>query len=151
MSIPAIQSEHLMPARGRMNAPGAPGMPGIASSPSGAQGKGFTSLLTASSSDAQGAGKTREERAREAVEQLVSSAFILPLMQEVRDQPLDSDLFDGGYAEDSFRQQLDTVLADRMVAGGNFPVVEVIYDRIMQTYQQRDEGLSAHRALDVAA
>ena len=112
---------------------------------------GFTSLLTASSDAARSAGKTREQQVRESVEQLVSSAFILPLMNELRDQPLDSDLFGGGFAEDSFRQQLDTILADRMVSGGNFPLVEVIHERLSDTYRKRQDGLQAARALDIAA
>ena len=119
--------------------------------PARTQGAGFTSLLTASSDAARSAGKTKDQQVRESVEQLVSSAFILPLMNELRDQPLDSDLFGGGFAEDSFRQQLDTILADRMVAGGNFPVVEVIYERLTDTYRQQQDGLRAARSLDVAA
>jgi len=112
---------------------------------------GFTSLLT-KASDAQAAvGKSRDQQLRESVEQLVSSAFILPLMNELRDQPLDADLFGGGFAEDSFKQQLDTVLADRMVAGGNMPLVDVIYHRLRGTYQQHENAARAQRMLDLAA
>ncbi len=112
---------------------------------------GFTSLLTASSDAQRASGKTRDEQVREAVEQLVASAFILPLMEEFREQPLDSDLFGGGFAEDTFKQQMDTVIADRMVAGGNFPIVEVIHQRLSQTYQQRDDARVAMQTLDIAA
>jgi len=142
MSIAALQTDDASPRLGHFSA--------RAPAPARARGEGFTSLLTKSSDAARAAGKSKQQQVRESVEQLVSSAFILPLMNELRDQPLDSDLFDGGFAEDSFRQQLDTVLADRMVAGGNFPVVEVIYDRLTETYRKQQEGLAASRALDVA-
>jgi len=112
---------------------------------------GFTSLLTKASDAQTAAGKSRDQQLRESVEQLVSSAFILPLMNELRDQPLDSDLFGGGFAEDSFKQQLDTILADRMVAGGNMPLVEVIYNRLNGTYQQHESAARAQRLLDLAA
>jgi len=71
--------------------------------PARAQGEGFTSLLTKSSDAVRAAGKSKDQQVRESVEQMVSSAFILPLMNEMRDQPLDSDLFHGGFAEDSVR------------------------------------------------
>ncbi|NBC10197.1 MAG: hypothetical protein GVY24_00490 [Planctomycetes bacterium] len=142
MTAPALQLDEASPRLGHFSA--------RAQRPARAQGEGFTSLLTKASDTARAAGKSKEQQVRESVEQLVSSAFILPLMNELRDQPLDSDLFGGGFAEDSFRQQLDTVLADRMVAGGNFPVVEVIYERLTETYRKQQEGLAASRALDVA-
>lgn len=109
--------------------------------------RGFSSLLTRASSSSVNAGKTDAQRVRETVEQFVASAFLTPLLNEVRDQPLDSDLFHGGFAEDSFRQQLDTILADRMVAGGNFPLVDSIYQRVMANVNAQ----TAPTRLDLAA
>ncbi|MFA9479003.1 hypothetical protein ACERK3_11975 [Phycisphaerales bacterium AB-hyl4] len=73
---------------------------------------------------------TREQREaeqlREAAEQLVASAFVLPFLQQVRSESLRSDLMHGGFAEDAFGQQLDTHLADKFVQSGNFPLVDAV-------------------------
>lgn len=65
---------------------------------------------------------------REAVQRFVATALITPLLSELRHQPLDSDLFHGGFAEDAFRQQLETFLADRIVQSSRFPIADRIYD-----------------------
>ncbi|MFP4143726.1 MAG: hypothetical protein ACOCTI_03245 [Phycisphaeraceae bacterium] len=65
-------------------------------------------------------------QAREAAEQLVATAFIKPLLQQVRNDPFKSDLFHGGQGEEAFGQRLDTILADRMVQRMNFPLVDTI-------------------------
>ena len=105
------------------------------------KGSGFSSLLTGASNEAISAGKSKREQLREAVEQLVSSAFILPVLGQMRDSALNSDLFGGGFAEKSFQQQLDTVLADRMVSGGNFPLVDTIYQRFEGAHMMQRGGL----------
>ncbi len=48
------------------------------------------------------------EGVREAAEQMVASAFLLPLMAEARGGSLKSDLFGGGFAQDAMAQQLET-------------------------------------------
>ncbi|HAI10919.1 MAG TPA: hypothetical protein DCM28_04400 [Phycisphaerales bacterium] len=67
---------------------------------------------------------------RQAAQQLVSSALILPMLQQVRESSLKSELFHGGFSEDAFGAQLDTELADRMVAKSNFPIVDAIYRKM---------------------
>ncbi|MEX0652916.1 MAG: hypothetical protein WD534_16555 [Phycisphaeraceae bacterium] len=82
---------------------------------------------TASELDAAAVREQQQsEQVREAAEQLVASAFILPFLQQVRNESLGSDLFHGGYAEDAFGQQLDTHLADDFVHSGNFPLVDAV-------------------------
>lgn len=77
------------------------------------------------------AGRLREagggDKAREAAEKLVASALVAPLLGELRDQPLDTKLFHGGFAEDAFRGQMDTLLADEIVKSSRFPIVDRIY------------------------
>jgi len=63
---------------------------------------------------------------REAAEQLVASALVLPLLSAVREQPLDANLFDGGQAEKIFGQRLDTILADRVVKSARFGVTDAV-------------------------
>jgi creatinine amidohydrolase/Fe(II)-dependent formamide hydrolase-like protein len=67
---------------------------------------------------------------RDAAQKLVSSALILPMLAQVRESSLKSDLFHGGFSEDAFGAQLDTELADRMVAKSNFPIVDAIYRKM---------------------
>lgn len=68
----------------------------------------------------------QQEQVREAAQQLVASAFVLPFLQQVRSESLRSDLMHGGFAEDAFGQQLDTHMADAFVKGGNFPLVDAV-------------------------
>ena len=82
-------------------------------------------------------------KAREAAQQLVSSAFILPMLQMMRDDPLRAELIHGGTAEDLFGQKLDTIIADNIVHQSNFPLVDAVYDRIMQRAHPAG-GLNVH-------
>lgn len=69
---------------------------------------------------------TEPEGARASAEQFVASALLLPLLAEARGGALKSDLFGGGFAHDAIAQQLETHLADAVVRGANFPVVDRI-------------------------
>ncbi|BAM02317.1 hypothetical protein PSMK_01580 [Phycisphaera mikurensis NBRC 102666] len=66
------------------------------------------------------------DEARVAAERFVASAFLLPLMAEARGGALKSDLFGGGFGQDAMAQQLETHLADAVVRGARFPVVDRI-------------------------
>lgn len=89
--------------------------------------EGFAALM-------KGAGRSgdADAEAREAAQQLVATALVAPMLAEIRDQPLDAKLFHGGPGEDSFRQQLDTILADRIVRSERFPLVDRIYEQVMR-------------------
>lgn len=87
----------------------------------------FTSFLTRASET-----QATPDRAREAVQQLVASAFLLPLFEQMRSSTLNSDFFGENPGDTIWRQQHDTVLADRMVSGDRFPLV----DAILRRYQQ---------------
>lgn len=76
-------------------------------------------------------------QAREASEQLVASTLLLPLLQQMRNDPFKTDMFHGGSAEDIFGAQLDTQLADRMAASMRLPVVEQVYERITRQMEAR--------------
>jgi len=70
---------------------------------------------------------SRDQAVRTAAEQLVASTLVLPLLAQMQDDPFRTDLFHGGSAEDMFAAQLNTHLADRIVAKANLPIVEQIY------------------------
>ena len=90
-----------------------------------------------------------EQKVRQAAQQLVSSAFILPMLQQMRDDPFKSDLFHGGRGEEVFAQQWNTIVADDMVKSSNFPVVDAVYNQIMKrvnvaTPQQTQKVVDIH-------
>lgn len=95
-------------------------------------------LATLSRAAAGTAGpESKNDAARDAAEKLVSSSLIMPLLEEVREQPLDANLFGGGMAEDAFRQRLDQQFADRIVRSTNFPLVDRIYQNVTRAAATR--------------
>jgi Rod binding domain-containing protein len=91
-----------------------------------------------------GAGIDRDAQIREAAEQLVATTFILPLLQQIRSDPFKSDLFHGGFAEDAFGQQLDTILADRIAqrtGGPGTSIADAVYRSINR---QVNKGFDVH-------
>jgi len=77
---------------------------------------------------------------REAAQQLVSSALILPMLAQIRESSLKNEMFHGGFTEDAFGAQLDTELADKMVAKSNFPIVEAIYQKMVNPMGHKPSG-----------
>lgn len=73
---------------------------------------------------------------REAAEQFVASALVLPMLQGMREDPFRSDLFHGGMGEDTFQSQLDTILADRITSQSRFPLVDLIMEQVLRRYNQ---------------
>lgn len=86
---------------------------------------------------------TARDKVREAAQQFVASAFILPMLEQMRDDPLRSDLMHGGFAEDAWQSQLNTILADRITQHSNTPLVDAIEQQIMKTYAAREAGAKA--------
>ncbi len=74
-----------------------------------------------------------EDRAavREAASQLVSSTFIMPVLQSLRESPFVGPPFEPGFAEQRFQPLLDEQVADRITGAANFPLVDVIVDRLL--------------------
>ncbi|MCG8510811.1 MAG: hypothetical protein MI741_16430 [Rhodospirillales bacterium] len=81
-----------------------------------------------------GGGQVSE--ARQAARDFVSTALITPLLSELREQPLQANLFHGGTAEDAFRQRFDQIVGDRIVAEldqrGGFPLIDQLHEQITQ-------------------
>jgi Rod binding domain-containing protein len=82
--------------------------------------------------DATGFDKALDrEKVRQSAAQLVSSAFILPVLESMHDSPFLQGPFAPGFAEKRFMPLLDQHIADRITSGANFPLVDVITERLM--------------------
>jgi len=73
----------------------------------------------------------KEQQARDASEQLVASTFLLPLLDQLEDSPFKTDIFHGGMGEDIFKQQLNTMISDRIASTPNFPLVDTVTSHIL--------------------
>jgi len=76
--------------------------------------------------------QARLDTLRKSSEQLVATTFIMPMLAQMREDPFKSDLFHGGQTEDIFGQQMDTILAERIVARADFSIVDAVYRSIAQ-------------------
>lgn len=75
-------------------------------------------------------GQSPEAQLREASEMYVSTAFIMPMFERLRNDPLAANLFHGGRGEKIFQQQLDQVLSDRIAGATRFDLVDSIYKQL---------------------
>ena len=75
--------------------------------------------------------------ALEAARTLVAEGLVKPVFAGLREGNMAGDMFKPGVAEKRFRPLLDGMLADRVVASKDFPVVEVIADRFERTLDRR--------------
>ena len=92
----------------------------------------------------EGAESDRETQIRESAEKLVASAFVLPMLQQMRESPFETEMFAPGQGEKLFRQRLDTMLADRIAGSPGFPLVDTLVDRLKGLASVRErEALSA--------
>lgn len=69
---------------------------------------------------------------RDQAKKLVSSAFLMPLLKMAREDPFKSELFHGGAGEEQFGQMFDERIADSIVNGMNFPLVDEITRRFLE-------------------
>lgn len=93
-------------------------------------GKDFAAMLTDSSSVGDTAVKNDE--LREAADQLVATAFILPMLEQARNDPFKSDMFHGGKGEEVFGQQLDVIFADNITKSANFGISDALIARFQK-------------------
>ena len=62
----------------------------------------------------------------------MATAFILPLLEQVRNDPFKSDLFHGGKGEEVFGQQLDVIFAENITSSANFGLSQALVERFRQ-------------------
>lgn len=79
---------------------------------------------------ARTAGKGEKDQLRELTEMLVSTAFISPMFEQMRSDPLAADLFHGGRGEEVFQQQLDQVYADRIASASRMGLADALYNQL---------------------
>ena len=69
--------------------------------------------------------------AREAATQLVASALLVPVLEAMYERPRAEPPFAPTAAEKRFAPLLSQHLADRIIGAANFPLVDVILDRLL--------------------
>ena len=79
---------------------------------------------------ARSEGQGEEEQLREAAEKLVATTLIMPMFEQLRNDPLATDLFHGGRGEEIFQQQMDQVLSDRIAGATRFDLVDSVYKHL---------------------
>ncbi|MBI1336357.1 MAG: hypothetical protein GC164_05285 [Phycisphaera sp.] len=102
--------------------------------------KGLTTTVGPASFDIEAQLAKLSPKVQEAAEKLVSSTFIRPMLEQMRKDPLKSDLFGGGMAQDTFNSMLDTEVADRITKASGFGIVKNIYDSKMKEARARLTG-----------
>ena len=107
----------------RLAAPGIDRSTDASSSPSAA------SLFGSRLDHAQTAGQSEDEQLKELTEMLVSTAFIMPMFEKMRNDPLASNLFHGGRGEKVFQQQLDQVISDRISSASSLGLADALYNQ----------------------
>lgn len=75
---------------------------------------------------------TPQARAREAAEQLVATALVLPALKGLRERANAAPPFAPGPAERTFGQLQDTTLAQRLVKASNWPLVDRLAQRVLE-------------------
>lgn len=75
---------------------------------------------------------SKREEAREAAGQLVASAFIIPFLASVRENSFGEGPFAPNIVERRFGPVMDQHVADQIMRGTNFDLVDTIVDRYPQ-------------------
>lgn len=97
----------------------------------------FNELLQAHGSNTPSSDNmTDEQKIRLAAQQLVATTLLKPIFSQIRQDPFKSDLFNGGRTEKIFGEQLDNILADRMVKKQGFGLVDSVYNNFMKNAQK---------------
>ena len=98
---------------------------GLLGEPAGGLRRGLQPVASAFSAELDAA-SDKQRQAWESADQLIASAFILPVLQEVRNSPFKTEMFSGGRGEEVFGQQLDVILAERITQSAGFGLSEAL-------------------------
>ncbi len=96
--------------------------------PSALGGSSFGDALR--DADALQSPDARQVEAREAAKSLVASAFVVPLLASVRETSFATGPFAPTMAERRFGPIIDQQIADQIMSGTNFAVVDAVVDRL---------------------
>lgn len=90
----------------------------------------------------------KTDEAREAAGQLVASAFIMPFLASVRENSFGEGPFAPNIVERRFGPVMDQHVADQIMQGTNFDLVDTIVDRYQQMRAENlgggPDGLAQH-------
>lgn len=75
---------------------------------------------------------SQEKQLRHLAQMYVSNAMIMPMFEQMRNDPLAANLMHGGRGEKIFQQQMDQVLSDRIAASTRFGLVDAVYNQLSQ-------------------
>lgn len=81
--------------------------------------------------DRESVAQEKRTAMREAAEQLVSTAFITPILGALRENSTAAGPFAPSTAEKRFGPLLDQQFADRIVQAANFSLIDTIIDRYL--------------------
>ena len=89
---------------------------------------GFVESLTSAVERGEGEDEQamKQEEAREAAEQLVASALLQPMFEQLREGQFEADFLKPRPGRDAFEQKLHTRLADDMVQRMDLPIVDAV-------------------------
>ena len=83
----------------------------------------------------------------EAARTLVAEAFVKPVFASMREGGFAAEEFKPGTGEKRFRPMLDAALADKVVEGSNFALVQRVADRFERSIEHRSHRNSAPEAV----
>lgn len=89
----------------------------------------FTDVLRTSMEQRNDIGQSQQKDLRAAADQLVSMAFLKPLLAQARQSPFQNELFHGGQGEKVFQEHLDTLIADRMAQRMKSSISDAVYKK----------------------
>jgi len=83
---------------------------------------------------------TVQDQIKEQARLLVSTTFIMPMFEQLRSDPLATNLVHGGIGESAFQQQFDQIMADRIASGANFDLVDSVANYFGRMMGQEQPG-----------
>lgn len=74
-----------------------------------------------------------EERARDAATRFVGTAFIQPMLAQLRESPFATGPFAPTDVEKRFGPMHDAMISDRLAQATNFPLADAVADHLLRT------------------
>ena len=93
---------------------------------------GFSELLGKTRAGAEASPADKEDKARQAAEQLVATALVQPVLKKLRESSLAAPPFVPSGGERQFQSIADAATAQSIVRAGNFPLVDRITELTLQ-------------------
>lgn len=90
---------------------------------------------------------TPEQRAAEGAQQLVSVALVQPVLKSLRESNNAAGPFAPSQGERTFRGMMDATLAQRLVTGGHWGLV----DHVARTLLSKEQGSAASKTAEPSA